>query len=648
MSNFLKDLRLHYESIDWSDPSHTATSLGKQMMGPCGYLAGLSQEEAARKEIDILHQAGHSKWDGSSEYKPYYQHFLTLAKLILPNRDITTNLADAVMLFCGCTGNQRKLLNLIGSQDSGKSSATAVIAFVCLAISPFNTAVYIANPFDAAADSTIWGDVLETFHTVQESSPWLWPQAKAYETKYIQLIPNVPKAAMIELRGVKEVGKFKGMKTVKNRPGEPMLLVAIDEVNEIKNQAFLKILSNITSQFGFIAITTQNFTDEANMGGVLCAPKALYPGCPGNYRELDQERDLFWHSHLSSVTLRFNGLKSPNILSGRTIYPYLFRQSNLDLQLTNYGRDSAEFYSQVLSFPTVGSAEMTVLSRTRWDNSRCEDKDFTFDRIAGRVAFCDPAFGGGDKAMWGVADFGHGSSVVGDGQQREEHPILQIPTHFQQLHVSTDEVVTTQWLVRARNVGVDVTQFIIGDRLSPEEQVAIQCAEYNMQYLIPPSHFGFDFSMRHEIVTAMSSIVGKAVIPFSYNEGPGEIWLESFKKSSKDLCNNRVSELAFLCADLFMLRQIRGGQFVRDAIEQLCKTKYEIRSKKYCVESKKDYKARNAGKSPDHRDTLMGLAGMANIKGFHVRQLSKGQVTSVTQLTPITNRFLKKAKSHRI
>ena len=44
----------------------------------------------------------------------------------------------------------------------------------------------------------------------------------------------------------------------------------------------------------------------------------------------------------------------------------------------------------------------------------------------------------------------------------------------------------------------------------------------------------------------------------------------------------------------------------------------------------------------------MGLAGMANLKGFHVRQMSKGQVTTATQLTPITNRFLTKAKSIRI
>lgn len=649
MADPLKSIRLHHEGIDWSDPEITVASIGKRLMGPCPYLAGLSVEDAAKKEIEILKEAKPSGWAGQSEWKPYYQHFLTLIKLLLPRRDITTNLADAVMFFCLATGNRRKGVNFIGSQNSGKSSATAIIALTCLAISPYNTACYVANPFDAAADSTIWGDVLETFEAIRESSPWLWPNAKVYEDRSIEVIRGVPKAALIELRGVKEVGKFKGMKTVKNRPGEPLLLVSIDEVNEIKNQAFLQILANISSQDGFLFLTSQNFTSPDNMGGQLCAPKALFAGCPGSYRELDKDRDHFWNSHLSSYTLRFNGENSPNILSGRTLYPYLFTQANLDFQKNNYGPESPEYYSQVLSFPTVGGVTTTVLSQERWENSRCEDTEFTIERILGRVAFCDPAFGGGDQAKWGFADFGYGISATGPGGQRETHSLLIIQESFDQLYVRKDEKVTREWLVRARNVGVDHTQFILDDLLTPEEQVAIQCAELNFKHLIRPDSFGYDFSMRHEIVTTLGSVIGSSVVPFSYNDPPHGHYLHAFQRESKDMCPNRVSELAFLTADLFMLRQVRGGRRIRKAVEQLTQTRYEIKAKKYHVESKKEYKARFNNKSPDDRDVLMGLIGMAHLRGFRPKQLSAGQTApGIEQVAVITNPHLRRGAPMRL
>ena len=649
MADPLSTVTLHYQMIDWSDPSITANVVTKKLMGPCPYLAGLSAEEAAKKEIAVLKEAGPLAWHKSSEWKPYYQHFLTLIKLLLPKRDITPNLADAVMFFCLALGHRRKGMNYIGSQNSGKSSAVAIINFTCLAISPYNTACYVANPFDAAADSTIWGDVLEVFQAIRESSPWLWPTAREYEDRYIEVVRGVPKAAIIELRGVKEIGKFKGMKTVKNKPGSPLLIVSIDEVNEIKGDAFMKVLSNITSQEGFINLTTQNFTTEDNMGGQLCAPKPLYTGCPGSYRELDKDQHQFWHSNLSSFTLRFNGERSPNILAGRTIYSYLFRQDNLDHQRNTYGPESAEYYSQVLSFPVTGNVATTVLSKERWDNSRCEDKDFVVDRLLGRVAFCDPAFGGGDQAKWGYADYGYGTSVIGDGKQRETVPLLLFHNSFEVLYVKQNEQVTTEWLTRARAVGVDHTQFIMGDELSASEQVAIQCAELNFRYHIRPENFGYDFSMRHEAVTAMSSIIGPNTVPFSYNDQPKDYYLHTFQRTSKEMCPNVASELAFLTADLFMLRQVRGGSYIRKGVEQLCGTRYEIKNKRYVVEQKQVYKARNGGKSPDDRDVLMGIVGMAHLRGFRPRQLAAGQNSPNTGiLEEITNPQLRRSSLPRL
>lgn len=652
MSDWLSNIRLHHESVDWTDASLDAAVLSKKLMGPCPYLAGLSPEEAAKAEIQILKTAGYPRWGLSSKIKPYYQHFLTLMKLLMPQRDVTLNLADAAMFFCKCLTFRRKGLHLIGSQSSSKSTFIAMCSLTCLAIAPRQTACYVANPFDAAADSTVWGEILSVFNEIMEStSPngasWLWPDAKVYKIRSIEVIPGVPKAALIELRGVKEAGKFKGMKDVKGASSGSLMMVAIDEVNEIKSLQFVKEISNLVSQEGFLTLTSQNFTTEDNMGGIFCRPKALYEGCPDSYSTLDKDRHQFWHSHLNGVTLRFNGLRSPNILAGRTIYPYLFTQENLKLQLDNYGEDSPEFYSQVLSFPRTGLDDLTVLSTSRRDSSRWKDKEWVVKREDDKVGFCDPSFGGGDKAMWGFAHFGTGESISGDGKQREQHPLFWFSDRMVTLRVTVDAVITQDWLRRCRNVGIDISQFVLGDSISPEEQVAVQCAELNLLHGIKPDNFGFDFSMRPETTPAMRDIVGRGAVAFDYLQSPEGYWLESAKQESTDRVTNRVGELAFLTAELFLQRQLRGGRFCEEAVTQLTRTRYQLKGKKLQVEAKRDYKARNQGHSPDERDVLMGLVGMAYKRGFRPSQMAQS-VQPGQPVSHVTNKFLTRSRIARL
>jgi hypothetical protein len=71
-----------------------------------------------------------------------------------------------------------------------------------------------------------------------------------------------------------------------------------------------------------------------------------------------------------------------------------------------------------------------------------------------------------------------------------------------------------------------------------------------------------------------------------------------------------------LAADFFLTKQVRGGHLIETAITQLSRTLLASENKKFVAESKKEYKARFNGISPDHRDVLMGLAGMAVKRGF--------------------------------
>ena len=86
---------------------------------------------------------------------------------------------------------------------------------------------------------------------------------------------------------------------------------------------------------------------------------------------------------------------------------------------------------------------------------------------------------------------------------------------------------------------------------------------------------------------------------------------------------DRVTELCFITSDLFNSRQFRGGEFCDTAIIQLSRTKYEDINKKKKCQSKREYKAEWKGASPDDRDVLVGLGGMAAKRGMSTKSLSK-------------------------
>ena len=632
MEDLFKDITLNHEYIDWSDPSVDAKFVTKVLMGKQAHwfrpeFEGMSEMGIER---EILFEATPQNWGYMSPYgKPYYQHLLTLIHILDPSTDITPTLADAVMFFCKGFSMGKKILNLIGCQNASKSATSVRLAFACLYIDPEYTVFYVANPFDNAADSTVWGEIEDVWesmchhHPHESGNPSFFPDAVKYANKRIEVIKDIPKAARIELRNVKHVGKYKGTKARKDENNEirGVLGMLIDEVNEIDNMSFLTMLTNLTSQDNFSAITSQNFKDTEDMGGMLTHP-VDHSGGASTFDELDVEHDIFWHSRVASITLRFDGLKQANIMAGRSIYPYLFKQQNLDLLRDNYGDRSPEWYSQCRSFPIRGEEANSVLSQAKVSGSRYTDRIFSIDRIDGVVSFCDPSFGGKDKSIWGCARYG--KATVKDGEGRSEQiDILLFTDHFKTLKLVKGATYDDYWFRRLEEAGVDTSDFERGSSVSYEDQIALQCLELNRQEGVPDHNFGYDFSMRPDIMSSINKIIGAKSFAFNYNQKPEGFLLQNIKKTTDECCYNVVDELAFLASDLFLSRQIRGGHFIETAVLQLSRTRYEEKNTKYKVERKSDYKARWQNVSPDHRDVLMGIVGMAHKRGFRASNISR-------------------------
>lgn len=633
------DITLGHTMVDWEDKTLTPDRISVILMGssPWSYWELPEYEGMEHWDIEakILLEAGRPNWGSMSKHgKPLYQHMLTLAKLMFPLAHITPAIHDTFAFFCMAIGGaNRKGLNLIGSQNAGKSYGSCLIAFVTMFIDPAYSMSFVANVYKNAAQSQVWGTVKELWWELCDAHPnntgtglskscALFPWGQLYADSRLEFVPGLPKAGVIRLQDVNDEGKFRGTKSFGKDVTRGVLLLIVDEINLIRNHSFLGMIDNLSSQDSFLSISSQNFKDTQDLGGRITEPVGLFGG-PRSFDELNIDSSIWWHSIKSSVTLRFDGERSPNILLGKTIYDKLFKLENLQ-HLSSQGKNHPSYLCQVRSFPTVNSDTNSVLSRAKISASRHLDPFFTLTNLEGGVSFTDPAFGGRDDAVWGCMYFGKGTITEGDGEQVYQDLVV-FKEHFHRLKLVKGAIYpgdprggegANYWKDRMKAAGIDTSTFFDGQELSYEDQIAIQVKELNRKNGIPDANSGYDFSMRPDIVSSMNKIVGFACHAFDYNQKPEGCFLQSIKQNSEDCCKNRCTELAMLAADLFLTKQVRGGSLIELAITQLSRTLLETVNQKFVAEGKKEYKARWNNDSPDHRDVLMGLAGMAQRKGF--------------------------------
>lgn len=656
-----KALKLGHTLIDWSDKSLTADAISKQLMGDDPWciwdLPEFAEiaEEPWEIERRIIFEHGRPNWGGVSKYgKPVYHHMLTLAKLMFPQMDVTPAIHDVFMFFClNVGGGGKKALHLIGSQSSGKSYGSCILSFVTMFVDPTYTAVFVSNAFDKSSDSQAWGTIKELWFELCEAHPnitgkglsdasALFPWAKIFADRYLELVPGLPKAGAIRLQGVKHEGKFRGIKAFGKDVTRGVVLLIIDEINLIDNHAFISMIDNLASQDAFQAISSQNFRSEEDLGGRITEPSGLFEG-PSTFEELDVDTHLWWHAAKASICLRFDGHLSPNILAGRTIYPKLFKKENLDFQIQNGGDQSPSYFSQVRSFPVRGVEANSVLSRAKISASRHLDPYFTVKKIITAVSFVDPAFGGADDAVWGCGYLCLCIVTGADGKDFEQELVI-FKDFFHKLRLVKGAVYNEYWYDRMKAAGIDTSWCVDGAEVSYEDQIAIQCRELNLSHGIPMINTGYDFSMRPDIVSSMNRIIGFGANAFDYNTAPEGVFLQSMKQNTADCCKNRCTELAMLAADIFLTKQIRGGGYVESAATQLSRTLLTTVNKKFVAENKKDFKARWSGKSPDHRDVLLGIAGMLARRGFRQDNLTGKSSSSASPWSVINARQLGKSK----
>jgi hypothetical protein len=169
----------------------------------------------------------------------------------------------------------------------------------------------------------------------------------------------------------------------------PNVIVVVDEM-PYTPEAIVEACVNLQSgakRFQFIGLG--NAFDPLDPHGRMCEPKNGWDSVSVESESWETKRGVCIHQ---------DGLKSPNVKAGKTIYPGMLNQFDIDTTMEMYGMDSPQFWQQRRGFWSPEGVQKTVLTMPMIVRSRATDKA-VFDLNFQLGAALDPAFEGGDRCV---------------------------------------------------------------------------------------------------------------------------------------------------------------------------------------------------------------------------------------------------------
>jgi len=465
-------------------------------------------------------------------------------------------------------------IGITGCAAAGKTFTFTLLSLVEYLAKPMGTRVALTSTTVPSLRGRIWSEVMKFVKPVY---PLFGLNIVDSQTK-IQFTKGDDRSSIVALAvdsGAVEqaVGKLQGVHL-------PRMVIVVDEAAQT-NPAIFSARANLavgTDFYRFIAIA--NASSMFDPHGLFCEPKMGW----GSLKDDDE----YWETK-TGVCVRFDGLKSPNVKAGRTIYPYLFAQENIDTIKKNFGEGSLEWNSYCRGMWSRSGARNTILDEPTIEDGKARENAIWQGERIKRIAALDPAFSvDGDDCILRFARVG--KAIDND------------------LSLQLDDVVRLQ---------------LTEDASYPVSyQIADQTiAELNKRN-IQPEDFAIDSTGAG---TAIADIIsqrwqsGFVRVSFGGAATDAPISTED-QRPAKQIYANRVSQLWGQIRYIVMAGRLKGLDDL--TARELCARIYSLKNERTLIESKREMKKRTKGNSPDRADALallvelfVGQNGMGNSMG---------------------------------
>lgn len=497
----------------------------------------------------MVAEADPSKFSGLSRG----QHIKHVIQLLWPEVMASWNDWNELALWSWTNYDE---IGVTGCAAAGKTFTYTLLSVIEYLAKPMGTRVSLTSTTVPSLRGRVWAEVMKF---ARPAAPLFGLNMVDSQTK-IQFQKGDDRSAIIALAvdsGAVEqaVGKIQGVHL-------PRMVIMVDEAAQT-NPAIFSARANLevgTEFYHFVAIA--NASSMFDPHGLFCEPRMGWGSI--------QDGDEFWETK-SGVCIRFDGLKSPNVKAGRTIYPYLFGQDNIDTIKKNFGEGSLEWNSYCRGMWSKGGARNTILDQATINDGNARDKAIWAGTNLTTIAALDPAF-------------------TNDG----DDCILRFGT----MGPSTDEEMMLQLNDTIRLNLQD------SDTYPLFYQIADQTiAELNKRN-IAPENFALDTTGAGAGVADIISQRWKSGfqrVSFGGGATDSPISMED-TRSGKEVYANRVSQLWGQIRTIIVAGRLRGLD--DQTARELCARIYSLRNEKTLIESKKELKKRTKGASPDRADAL--------------------------------------------
>jgi len=456
---------------------------------------------------------------------------------------------------------QNKYVSIGGAASSGKSHTMAAWGILNWLAAPRDTLVLLTSTTLREARKRIWGSVISLL-TVLEGAPFKIRDSignVAYVNENGTLIEKAGLSLIAAERSKtrEAVGKFIGIKQ-KN-----VILIA-DELSELSTAILQAGLSNLSKNPSFSLVGLSNPASRWDAFGEWSEPAQ-------GWDSIDPNIDETWKTKWGGLYKRYDGERSPNIIAGETVYPWLPTEEKIEEDKALLGQESRGYYRMVRavffdSDETDGvytDAELVksgAMGSIEWEGTPTP------------IAGCDPAFtNGGDRTILYTGHVGYDKSG--------------------QFVCQLDEAIS---------LTDDATNKAVPRSYQIVQQIKDECKKRK----IIPANLGIDSTgAGSPLADILAAEFGDDILRVSFGGKASDKRVSTNSKLiGNELYVNRVTELWFVGKEFCRTKQLYG--ITNELAQEVVGRKYDMvkgSTLRMKLESKPDYKNR-LGKSPDLAD----------------------------------------------
>lgn len=493
-----------------------------------------------------------------------FQHFKNIVDALCsgpnPNGNFIWNPWSEAMLRAACKNNY---VSIAGSRSSGKSLTFAWWAVINFLAAPAETKVIVTSTSLKDSRGRIWGDIEAIWQKIaatmggENNLPGELVSSQGL-IRYRANGQQSDKYGIVLIAGEKSrekesIGRLIGFKA-------PRMILVADEMPELSESLIVAAESNLAANPEFQLVGLGNPSSYYDPFGNLSEPKDGWGSINESMEEWETKR---------GICLRFDGERSPNILSGQNLYPWMMTESKLREAREVMGENSARYWRMIRGYWSPTGAADAIFSPQ--DIIKYQgDKPAIWQEPPVLVAGFDPAFtSGGDRSILHFGKFG--TTIEG---------------------TKTLELTDYVTLNEDRNVKDEGRTF----------QIARQMVEECRKRGINPSNVAVDGTGAGKpFCDVLRSTWSGQILEINFSGAASDLPSSGTDSTpAKERYSNRVSELTYAAREFLQSRQLKGIK--PDLAKELCARTYETRERgKVRVESKVDMKAR-IGYSPDLAD----------------------------------------------